>query len=175
MQVNSKKVAIFLVAIVILFTMTACTNNLQPPPPKPMTQLEWRELSTRYFDSNDRIAVMKALVAALQDEGFIITSANTDLGLVTAKKEITEVDEEDKIFQEFWYGKASGYQRSKEIDVTATTTETKKGMKVRINLTAKGIADTGGILWAQPIDDPRPYQAIFGKLGKSLFLQKEQL
>ncbi len=174
MQVSSKKMNIAFIGLAaVLFV--GCANNYQPPPPKQMTQLEWRQMETRYYDVDIKLNVMKAVIAALQDEGFIINTANTDLGLITASKEITEIDKDHKAFQEFWYGKASGYQRARKIDATVTVSEQPNRIKVRINLTAKGIADTGGTLWSQPVDDEKIYQKIFSKIDKSVFLNKEHL
>lgn len=155
--------------------ITGCTNNLKPPEPKKMTQLEWRTLQTKNFDTKDTIAVMKALIASLQDEGFIIESTNTELGLISAMKEITETDEADKVYQEFWVGKATGYQTSKRITASCTVATIGKETKVRVNLSAKGMTESGGALWSQPIDNPETYQNIFSKVDKSIFLQKENL
>jgi len=174
MRANSKKLHLVLIGLVTFF-FVGCANNYQPPPPKQMTQLQWRQMETRYYEVNDKLSVMKAVIAALQDEGFIINTANTDLGLITASKEITEIDKDHKAFQEFWYGKASGYQRARKIDATVTVSEQPSKIKVRINLTAKGIADTGGTLWSQPVDDEKIYQSIFSKIDKSVFLNKENL
>ena len=48
------------------------------------TQLQIREIQTRSYDTNDTKIVMKVLLNMLQDEGFIVRNADTDLGLLTA-------------------------------------------------------------------------------------------
>ena len=48
------------------------------------TQLQIREIQTRSYDTNDTSIVMKDVLDVLQDEGFIIKHANTDLGLLAA-------------------------------------------------------------------------------------------
>jgi hypothetical protein len=173
-QADFKKLTLIaILPISILFS--GCTNNLKPPEPKKMSQLEWRTLQTKTFSTNNTIAVMKALIASLQDEGFIIETTNTELGLISAVKEVTETDEEDKAFQEFWVGEASGYQTSKRITASCTIATINKQTKIRINLTAKGMTESGGALWSQPIDNHKTYQNIFSKVDKSIFLQKENL
>lgn len=166
---------IIIPAILFSIIFSGCQNNLKPEKVTERSQLEWRVIQTRDFDTQNTIATIKALIYALQDEGYVIGTANTELGLVTASKEISEMDEKDKQFQEFWYGRATGYQTSKQVDVSCTVNTRGNNTKVRINLTAKGKTDTGGTLWSQPIDSPEPYQNIFNKIDKSIFLQTENL
>src|SRR5215210_4729333 len=49
-------------------------------------QMKIRSMQTRIFDVKDRQASMRAVIAALQDLGFIIERANEPLGLVTAAR-----------------------------------------------------------------------------------------
>ena len=58
------------------------------PPPKPeQTQLEVREYQTRTFETGDTALVMKAMLNALQDDGYVVKNAVVDLGLITAERE----------------------------------------------------------------------------------------
>jgi hypothetical protein len=43
------------------------------------TQLQIREIQTRTYDTHDTKAVLKTMLNVLQDDGFIVTEANTDL------------------------------------------------------------------------------------------------
>jgi hypothetical protein len=72
-----------------------------PPPPKP--QLAVREFQTRTYDTTDTPMVMKAVLNALQDEGFIIKNANDTLGLCTPASKSQEVGYQgwSAHFQEF--------------------------------------------------------------------------
>jgi hypothetical protein len=56
--------------------------------PKPKTALEIREMQTRSFETTDQKMVMKSLLNVLQDEGFIVKTANVELGLLTAEKDV---------------------------------------------------------------------------------------
>ena len=49
-------------------------------------QLQLRSMQTRVFDSADRVAVLRTVVATLQDLGFVIDQADSDLGTVSATK-----------------------------------------------------------------------------------------
>ena len=50
------------------------------------SQLQLRQMQTRYFDTADRRATMESVIATLQDLGFVIDRASYDLGTVSATK-----------------------------------------------------------------------------------------
>lgn len=50
------------------------------------SQVALRAAQSRVFDTTDRIRVLSAIVATLQDLGFMIEVADEDLGLVSAKR-----------------------------------------------------------------------------------------
>ncbi len=49
-------------------------------------QMKLRSFQTRTFDVSDRQVALRAVIAVLQDLGFIIERANEPLGLVTAAR-----------------------------------------------------------------------------------------
>ena len=49
-------------------------------------QLRLRQIPTRYFETNNKQKCMEAVLATLQDLGFVIDKASLDLGTVTATK-----------------------------------------------------------------------------------------
>ena len=51
-----------------------------------MTQLECREMETRFIDTADTARVMRSVVNTLQDSGFIIQEIEPDLGYIRATK-----------------------------------------------------------------------------------------
>ncbi len=104
-QVVSKVLIIGLISIVFI----GCTlkNKHQPKQTEIMSQLEVRSIQTKSFTSDNELFVHKAVVATLQDDGFIIDAYNQTIGLITAHKEIYEVDEATKSYKTFWRG-ASG-------------------------------------------------------------------
>ena len=51
-----------------------------------MTQLERREMETRFIDTADTARVMRSVVNTLQDSGFIIQEIEPDLGYIRATK-----------------------------------------------------------------------------------------
>ena len=50
------------------------------------TQLETRSIQTREYDTLDKPMTMRSVVATLQDLGFTIDQADTDLGAITATR-----------------------------------------------------------------------------------------
>jgi hypothetical protein len=50
------------------------------------TQLEQRQIQTRQYDTLDKALTMRSVVATLQDLGFTIDQADTELGTITATR-----------------------------------------------------------------------------------------
>jgi len=70
-------------------TLAGCGSSTKVAPPQ-KTALEIREMQTRSFTTTDQKMVMKSLLNVLQDEGFMVKNANTELGLLTAEKDVQE-------------------------------------------------------------------------------------
>ncbi len=75
-----KLVSIFLI---IIF----CTSNCAlAKKVKSLSQLERREIETRFYDTADTNRVMKAAINTLQDSGFVIQEIEPELGYLRARK-----------------------------------------------------------------------------------------
>ena len=174
-QVSSKK-SFLVVFATCLLLFAGCATKQGPPPAPKMSQIQIRQLQTREYDVQNETSVIKAVIAALQDEGFIISTANPELGLITAAMEVRDEDKATKGWAEFWYGPGMGtYQTTKRFEASATVQKHKNVIRVRINIVAKAITNAGGIVWSQPVYDAKIYQNIFAKVDKSLFLIKEDI
>jgi hypothetical protein len=161
---------------VVVFLITGCATGPEPPPLPEMTQLQIRQIQTKEYDGIEEKAVIKALIAALQDEGFIISAANPELGLVTAAMEIRDEDKGTKSWVEFWYGPGIGtYRTTKRLEASATVQKQGAAVRVRINIVAKALTNAGGVVWSQPVYDAKVYQDIFSKVDKAVFLEKEKV
>jgi hypothetical protein len=108
-------------------------------------QLKLRAFQTRTFDVKDRQRALRAVIAVLQDLGFIIERANEPLGFVTAER-----------FAEPDYRQIVG--------VTIT---------VRAQEDGRVLIRANAILKNKPIEDPIVYQNFFASLERSLFLTQE--
>jgi hypothetical protein len=108
-------------------------------------QLKIRNMQTRTFDVKDRNLAVRAVIASLQDLGFIIERANDPLGLVTAAR-----------FAEPNYH-----------DVVSVTVTVRQQTTERLTVRANAIYNN------KPIEDPKVYQNFFASLERSLFIAKE--
>jgi len=121
-----------------------------PQPPQDLlapteAQMKIRSVQTRTFDYQDRARAMRAVIAALQDLGFIIERANEPLGLVTGAR-----------FAEPNYN-----------DVVSVTVTVRQDSAERLTIRANAIYNN------KPIEDPKPYQNFFATLERSLFVTRE--
>jgi hypothetical protein len=159
--------------------------------PKPKTALEIREMQTRSFETTDQKMVMKSLLNVLQDEGFIVKTANVELGLLTAEKDV-EVSGSAA-------SSGSGVNTGTAIalgvvelalrltvarDAPASTPSTPSSSniseygtqtRVRINFQVKVIDNKGAVMSVEQVEDPRFYQEFFAKVDKGLFITQEKL
>lgn len=108
-------------------------------------QMKIRSVQTRTFDVKDRQAAMRAVIAALQDLGFIIERANEPLGLVTAAR----------------------FAEPNYYDVVGVTVTVRPETNGRIIIRANAIYNN------KPIEDPKVYQNFFATLERSLFVTKQ--
>ncbi|WP_222705773.1 hypothetical protein [Salidesulfovibrio onnuriiensis] len=162
--------------LVAAFLLGGCIKANTPPPLPEMTQLQVRQMQTREYQSGSEKEVMKALVAALLDEGYIVSSADMDLGLISAAKESYELDEDTKNFMEFNYGVGKGtYQTTKRLEASTTVRQHNDVIRVRVNIIAKALNNNGGIIWSQPVYDLETYQRLFSKVDKAVFLEREKI
>jgi hypothetical protein len=106
-------------------------------------QMKIRSYQTRSFDVKDQNRVLRGVVAALQDLGFIVERANGPMGLVTAGK----------------FGpNGRGF-----VEVTVTVrAKGEEQSEVRAN----------AIFNTKPIEDPKVYQNFFRAVERSLFVSQ---
>lgn len=172
---------LFIVVLAIAGLSSACTVIRYPQQNQtPQTQLQTREFQTREFDTNDVKLVMKAMLNVLQDDGFVVKNAVTDLGLLTATKEIQLADKSASSV--YWLEALSGrgrssqdnrYNKFKQIEVSVNVSEQGRRSKVRANFQAKILDNTGNPVDVFPISDPKFYQDFFSKVDKGIFLQRQ--
>lgn len=112
-------------------------------------QLQIRSYQTRAFETTNREATLRAIIATMQDLGFVIDKVDAALGSVSGTK-------------------LRGY----ELRLTATlrpqgTTQ----LLIRANAQFKPMPNA----IAKPVDEPGPYQDFFAALAKSLFLEAQEV
>lgn len=153
--------------------LVSCGGGANVEPQK--TQLQIREFQTRTYDAESEIVVLKAVANVLQDEGYIITNAESDLGLLTAQKEGSIEDGTEKFFQILFFGANARYKKSSIIESTANVSQFGEQVKVRINFQIKAYDNRGDLITLGQIDDEQFYQDFFAKVDKGIFIQKENI
>jgi len=129
----------------------AMLQGCVPPQPGPEllapteAQMKIRSVQTRTFDVKDRQVAMRAVIAALQDLGFIIERANDALGLVSAAR----------------------FAEPNYYDVLGVTVTVRPQAEGRMMIRANAIYNN------KPIEDPKVYQNFFATLERSLFIAKD--
>jgi len=143
MRTNVPRLA--LLCLLAASFLAGCASPPEPPvallaPTE--EQMKIRNMQTRVFDVADRRVAMRAVIAALQDLGFIIERANEPLGLVTAAR-----------FAEPLY-----------YDVVGVTVTVRPINEEQTTIRANAIFNN------QPITDPEVYRNFFATLERALFI-----
>ena len=169
------KKPIFLVLPLILVSLVF-SGCLAPRPEK--TQLEIRQFQTRSYDTTDFKMVMKAVMGALQDEGFIIKQADLDLGFINAEKHLDVESASERFFSGLSALLGGGTARYKKNSITEASTNISEfgdQIRVRVNFQNKLIDNHGKVMTVQQMEDQKFYQEFFSKVDKSIFLSKEKV
>jgi len=113
------------------------------------SQVQLRSIQSRAFDTTDKEKTMRAVIATLQDLGFMIDRADYTLGVVAASK-----------------ARAEAMQMPGSLRITVTVRP--RGEK---QLLVRAYAE----YQRQPVTEPKPYQNFFNSLEKAMFLDAHQV
>jgi uncharacterized lipoprotein YmbA len=155
----------------LLLSLAACVPAVQPQ----KTQLEIREFQTRSYETRDAKMVMKAVLNVLQDDNFIVKNANTELGLLSATKELDVSSGGEKFFAVLFAGYNARYKQNSVVECSANVSEHGEQTRVRMNFQMKVLDNRGGVMQITNIDDEAYYREFFAKVDKGVFIQKEKL
>lgn len=166
----------YLILLLVVFTglSTSCATY-NPNAETEKSQLQIREYQTRTFEVDDELMVLKAVANVLQDEGYIITNAETDLGLITAQKEANIEDGGEKFFAILFFGANARYKKNSIVESTANVSQFGEKVKVRMNFLLKAYDNRGDLINLGQVESEEFYQDFFSKVDKGIFLQKENL
>jgi len=105
----------------------------------------------------------------LQDDGYVVRFGDTSLGLLSASKNVTEVD----VYNFPLLGETS----SNLLDVEASANVSRYGQKtrVRVNFERKITTREGQWVDAPQVNNAKFYQEFFAKVDKELFIESEGL
>jgi len=75
-----------LIIFVVGSQLIGCASSRSKLLETEQSQVQLRSIQTRAFDTTDTVATLRAVMATLQDLGFVIDNADADLGTVSATK-----------------------------------------------------------------------------------------
>jgi PBP1b-binding outer membrane lipoprotein LpoB len=161
------------VVLLVLFTfiVSGCATTGAPK----QTQLQIREFQTRTYDTTDTKMVLKALLNVLQDDGYIVKEANTELGFMTATKEMDVESKTEAFMSSLFLGSSARWDKNSIIESTANVTEFGEQTRVRVNFQLKTMDNKGNVSKLKQVGDEKFYQDFFAKVDKGIFIQKEKL
>jgi hypothetical protein len=140
------------------------------------SQLKLRAAQSRLFDTTDRRRILTAVVATLQDLGFMITVLDEELGIVAGKR-FEELEtatlgydptyhlyQSDSLlaFSQRYLGWGPFYHRDNLVRVTVT---------VRKRNEAQWVVRASAQYYLHAVEDPEPYQRFFRALEQAMFLE----
>lgn len=73
----------FFIACTMAICLTGCANPDARVLGAPKSQVETRNYQSRMFETGDKTAVMRSVIATMQDLGFIIERADEKLGTIS--------------------------------------------------------------------------------------------
>jgi len=71
---------------VMLLMVCACAPPTRQVLETPESEVRLRSIQSRIFETTDTTKTLRAVIAALQDLGFVVDKANASLGVVSATK-----------------------------------------------------------------------------------------
>jgi len=138
-----------LLLIPLLLLVAACMTTHDRLLDMDTSQVQLRSMQSRAFDTTDKEKTMRAIIATLQDLGFMLDRADYTLGVVTASK-----------------ARADAIQAPASLRVTVTVRPRgEKQLLVRANAE----------YMRAPVTEPKPYQNFFNSLEKAMFLEAHQV
>lgn len=161
-------------AICCLLGANACVTA--PPVPE-KTQLEIRQFQTREYPNKNASTkrIMKAVLNVLQDDGFIVTNADSELGFITAKKETDVQDGLETFMAAFANGAQARYRKNQVMEASVNITEFGAQTRVRAVFQTKVLDNFGGVVSVAQVEDGNFYQDFFAKVDKGIFIEKQRL
>lgn len=82
----SLRTAIVLLCLIGIASSLGCAVGNEQVLASAESQLKLRSMQSRSFDTTDKIKTLRAVIATLQDLGFVIDKADDELGTVSATK-----------------------------------------------------------------------------------------
>jgi hypothetical protein len=83
---KAKRITMLGIVGFVLLAVCACAPSARQVLESKESEVRLRSIQSRTFDTADQNQAMRAVIATLQDLGFVVDKANESLGLVSATK-----------------------------------------------------------------------------------------
>lgn len=141
--------------------------------PVAKTSLEIQAVQAKTFEA-DKGSTFKSVISVLQDLGYVIGTGSLETGLITAESPTTKDESGSATFAAVM----GGVRTEGKTVVTASVEEFgAKSTRVRLNFVYKQFRSGRRGQTAtddQAIQDAKPYQAAFEKIGEAIFIRQAQ-
>lgn len=159
----------------LLYLLSILWGCSFPPPMPPKTQLQIREMQTRYYPNNvnDFKRVMKAVINVLQDDGYIIKNADKELGFITAVKEAEVANSWERGLSFTFGNQQTRFRNNTVSECSVNISEHGKQIRVRAIFQLKTLDNFGAAYSIEHIERAEFYQDFFSRVDKGMFLEEQ--
>jgi len=145
------------------------------------TSLQDRQMQSRFFETENEVALLSAGVAVLQDMGYSIDETETKSGVITASKTVDATNNAQiagAVLLAVLGGAPMSIDNEQQIRVSFVTTPSKlnnTGYLGRVTFQRIVTNTQGQVTKAETINNEELYTEFFNKLSKSVFLEAQKI
>jgi hypothetical protein len=145
------------------------------------TSLQDRQMQSRFFETENEVALLSAGVAVLQDMGYSIDETETKSGVVTASKTVDATNNAQiagAVLLAVLGGGNMSIDSEQQIKVSFVTIPSKlnnTGYLARATFQRIVTNTQGQVTKAETMDNEELYTEFFNKLSKSVFLEAQKI
>ena len=152
--------------------MMSTTSQATETPKSELTQLQKRQLQQRSYDAVKTSDILTVAISVLQDDGFVVQSANHELGLLSMTKQFSKDTTQTYQAGLFYQVQIPSSDYS---TITANLTVREHGEQTRVRMSASLSKMGMGGMTADELLDPAFYQNFYAKLEKGIFIEGQKL
>ncbi|ACV68244.1 hypothetical protein [Desulfohalobium retbaense] len=172
--------------LIALMSILVFVSACQPKIPDGALQLnkqslEYRQLQTKTYDTDDEKKVLSSCAGLLQDLGFNIDESETSLGVLCGSKQ-RDATQAGQVVASILVAALTGAatpiddtQKMRASVITKKVGEEKERVSVRVTFQRIVWNTRGQITKKECISEPEVYQEFYSKLSKSLFLEGHKI